>query len=134
LQRNDPQEGAGMTEDQDRNISDTGNAPSPAARLALTAATLGAVLYLLLADYPPVLLAAMTVLIFGAYVWMRVMLYLDNDRFSPRRIRVGMAWALVGIDPNTDEFDIRPVRIYFLLLAMLFGGLVLRPVFRWALL
>ena len=107
----------------DRNILTT--------RILQIATTVAALVFLLFADYPNAALGGIIALFFAAYVWMRVMVYLDNDRFSPRRLRVGLTWALVGIDKDTDEFDVRPVRVYFVLLVVLFAGLILRPLFSF---
>ncbi len=89
------------------------------------------VLFLLVASYPPLALAALVAVFFAVYVWLRVMIFLENDRFTPKRLRVGMTWALVGIHDDTGEFDPRPVRVYFILLAILFVGLVVRPLVDW---
>ena len=103
------------------------------ASLSLTtlAGTVLCVMFLLIADYPPLALAALIALFFAVYVWMRVMIYLENDRFSPKRIRVGATWALIGVHDEVNEFDARPVRVYFILLAILFVGLVVRPLLEW---
>lgn len=84
--------------------------------------------YLLAADYPPMALGALVSIFFAVYIWMRVMIFFENDRFTPKRIRVGMTWALVGLHEDTQEYDPRPVRVYFALLAVLFAGLILRPI------
>ena len=88
-------------------------------------------MFLLVASYPPIALGALVALSFATYVWMRVMIYLENDRFSPKRIRVGATWALIGVHDDVNEFDARPVRVYFILLTILFVGLVLRPFTSW---
>ena len=87
--------------------------------------------FLLFTDYRPLTLAALIVFYFLAYVALRLMSFLDNNRFTPKRYQVGLSWALTGFNQETDEFDIRPVRVYFLLLALLSAGLLLRPVVRW---
>ncbi len=79
------------------------------------------------AEYPPQALAALIALFFAVYIWMRVMIFLENDRFTPKRLRVGLTWALIGVHDEANEFDARPVRVYFVLLTVLFIGLVLRP-------
>jgi hypothetical protein len=88
-------------------------------------------LFLMTASYPPLALGSLIALFFAVYVWMRVMIYLENDRFSPKRIRVGATWALIGVHDEVNEFDARPVRVYFILLAILFVGLVVRPLLEW---
>lgn len=90
--------------------------------------TLAAVGFILFADYNARTLGFIVGAFFAAYIWMRVMVFLDNDRFSPKRLRVGITWALIGIDAETDEFDPRPVRVYFALLVVLFAGLILQPI------
>ena len=104
--------------------------PWRAIRLAAIAGGLG---FVLLADYPMPALGALVALLFAAYVWLRCLVFFDNDRFTPRRHRVSLTWALVGIDDTAKEFDYRPVRVYFVLLAILFCGTVLRPVLQWVL-
>lgn len=94
-------------------------------------ASLAALAYLLGADYPPAALGALVAIFFAAYLWMRVMVFWENDRFSPKRIRVGMTWAFIGVHADTQEYDPRPVRVYFALLAILFAGLILRPFVDW---
>lgn len=83
--------------------------------------------FILGADYPPLALGALVALFFAVYIWMRVMIFLENDRFTPKRLRVGLTWALIGVHDDANEFDARPVRVYFVLLAILFIGLVVRP-------
>ncbi|MEO0914566.1 MAG: hypothetical protein AAFY59_16550, partial [Pseudomonadota bacterium] len=56
--------------------------------------------------------------------------WLEADKMTPRRYQVGISWALVGYNSLNDEFDIRPVRVYFLLMAIEFTGLVVRPLVR----
>ncbi|MEM9643029.1 MAG: hypothetical protein AAGA19_16165 [Pseudomonadota bacterium] len=87
--------------------------------------------FLLFTDYRPLTLAALVVFYFLGYVALRLMNFLDNNRFTPRRYQVGLSWALTGFNEDTDEFDIRPVRLYFLLLSVLSAGLLLRPIVRW---
>jgi len=99
--------------------------------LVTVAGTVLCLFFLLVADYPPLALGAIVALFFAVYIWMRVMIYLENDRFSPKRMRVGVTWALVGVDDDTQEFDARPVRVYFILLTILFVGLVVRPLLSW---
>ena len=91
------------------------------------AVTVVALAYVLTASYPATALAALISIFFAAYLWMRFMIFFENDRFTPNRLRVGMTWALIGIHDETNEFDRRPVRVYFALLAVLFAGLILRP-------
>ncbi|MEO1293568.1 MAG: hypothetical protein AAFV62_12180, partial [Pseudomonadota bacterium] len=81
--------------------------------------------------YQPMALAALVAIYFVAYVFLRTLLWMENDRFTPLRLRVGLSWALTGFDPEAEEYDILPVRVYFLLLAVLASGLLLRPVARW---
>ncbi len=90
--------------------------------------TLFAAGFVLFADYPVAALGAIIALIFVIYIWVRVLVFLDNNRFSPRQRRVGMTWALLGIDRDTSEYDIGPVRVYCALLLVLFMGGVLRPI------
>jgi len=87
--------------------------------------------FLLFTDYRPMTLAALVVFYFLAYVALRLMTHLDNNRLTPGGLQVGLNWALTGYNQDTREFDIRPVRVYFLLLALLAAGLLLRPVVRW---
>ena len=93
--------------------------------------TVLALLYVLFADYLPLMLAGLVCLFFAAYISVRLLIWFQNDRFTPNRLRVGLTWAFIGFHGDTDEFDIRPVRVYFLLLGVLFAGLVLRPIFGW---
>ncbi len=86
--------------------------------------------YLLSADYPPAALGALIALFFAVYVWMRLMVFFENDRFSPKRVRVGLTWALIGLDDGVREFDPRPVRVYFALLVILFAGLIIKPILQ----
>ena len=104
---------------------------STLARGLQAVTTLAAVAFILVADYPPLALGALVAMFFAAYIWLRMMIYFENDRFSPKRLRVGVTWALVGIASDTDEYDTRPVRVYFILLAILFTGVLLRPFFGW---
>ena len=105
--------------------------PSFAGR-ALQVALFGfAAGYVLFADYPSLAVPALVALFFGAYIWLRVMVYMENNSFTPRRLQVSLTWALVGIDAATDEYDPRPVRVYFILLSLLFASLVLRPIAQW---
>ena len=104
--------------------------PSAEGRMIGAAATLAALAYVLFADYEPLALAAVLCLIFAGYVWIRVLVYWENDRFTPKRYRVGFTWALIGIDPDTEEFDARPAQIYFVILLLLFAGLLVRPGLR----
>ncbi len=99
--------------------------------LSTVAGTLICLLFLLVADYPPLALGAIVALFFAAYVWMRVMIFLENDRFTPKRLRVGLTWALVGVDDDSQEYDARPVRVYFILLTILLVGLIVRPMLSW---
>ena len=107
--------------------------PGLAGRLVQGGLFAFAIGFVLLADYPALALPALISLFFAAYIWLRVMIFLENNRFSPNRLRVSLTWALVGIDETTDEFDIRPVRVYFILLSLLFASLVLRPITAWIL-
>jgi len=86
--------------------------------------------WLVLADYHPMSLAVLVAAYFLAYAGFRTIRFLDGNRFTPRRLQVGMNWALTGFNANTDEFDIGPVRVYFLLLALLSAGLFLRPIVK----
>jgi hypothetical protein len=95
--------------------------------LLLTAATV----WLLLSDYQPMSLAGLIAFYFLAYVAMRLLWFLDNNRFTPKRQQVGLNWALTGFNARTAEFDVRPVRVYFLLLALMSVGLFLRPIVKW---
>lgn len=92
---------------------------------------IAAMIWLLTSDYHPMSLAGLTSVYFLAYVALRLMWFLDNNRFTPRRQQVGLTWALTGFNEDTQEFDVRPVRVYFLLLALMSAGLFLRPVVRW---
>jgi len=87
--------------------------------------------FLLFVDYNPIALGALVALFFAVYIWLRVMIFLENDRFTPKRRRVGLSWALVGVYDEADEFDPRPVRVYFVLLFILFIGMVIRPILGW---
>jgi|GEM_PF-2089334 len=87
--------------------------------------------WFLLSDYHPMSLAGLIAFYFLAYVAMRLMWFMDNNRFTPKRQQVGLNWALTGFNAETNEFDVRPVRVYFLLLALLSVGLFLRPVVQW---
>ena len=105
--------------------------PSLAERLLLTGLTLGGLAYVLLADYPPQVLGVLLAMIFGIYFSVRVLIYWDNDGFSPKRIRVGMRWVLLGLDADTEEFDAGPVRVYAAILLLLLTGLIVRPMAQW---
>ena len=94
-------------------------------------ATAAAVLWFLLADYSPAALTGLITLLFGFYVAYRLLLWIEGSRMTPARLRVGAAWALVGYDAGTRDFDVRPVRVYFLLLALQFAGLLIRPIAQW---
>ena len=93
--------------------------------------TVLALIYLLFADYHPMALAVLLTLIFVFYVVYRILLYIEEDCFTPNRLRVSILWAVIGIDRGTEEFDTGPVRAYFSLLLLLFTGLVIRPVAQW---
>ena len=108
-------------------------APLLMRRVALPFATTGAGAFLLLADYHPMALSAVVTMIFALYVGVRLILWMDSNRMTPRRLQVGANWALVGYNSLNGEFDARPVRVYFLLLAIEFTGLFLRPLTRWIL-
>ena len=95
---------------------------------ALLAAAIG---FILFADYPSLAVPGVVAVFFAAYIWLRVMIYMENNGFTPRRLQVSLTWALVGIDETTPEFDPRPVRVYFILLSLLFASLVLRPIAQW---
>ena len=90
-----------------------------------------AVGWLLSAEYTPVGLAALVSFLFVGYGALRLMTWMDANRFSPRHLRVGLTWAPVGLDPETDEYDRRPVVVCFLMLAIPSAGLLLRPVLQW---
>jgi hypothetical protein len=106
----------------------------PAARrVAMPAATAAALAVLLLADYHPMALTGVLTMIFAAYVAGRLILWLGENRMTPRRWQVGANWALVGYNSLNGEFEIGPVRVYFLLLALQFAGLFLRPLAQWIL-
>ncbi len=111
-----------MKDDHDQTAQNTSM-----AHLGLTLAAVG---FILFSDYNARALGFIVGIFFAAYIWMRVMVFLDNDRFSPKRLRVGITWALIGIDADTDEFDPRPVVVYFALLAVLFAGLVVKPILQ----
>ena len=87
--------------------------------------------FLLFTEYRPLSLAALIVFYFLAYVALRLMTHLDNNRLTPDGLQVGLNWALTGFNQDTREFDMRPVRVYFLLLALLAAGMLLRPIVRW---
>lgn len=87
--------------------------------------------WLLTADYTPVALSALVAFLFLGYVALRLLTWIETNRFSPRHLRVGLTWALVGLDPETDEYDRRPVVVYFLMLAILAAGMLLRPFVQW---
>ncbi|QHQ36119.1 hypothetical protein [Algicella marina] len=97
-------------------------------RLALVLFTLVCVGWLVLADYHPMTLSVLVSIYFAFYVGFRLLVWMDNNRMTPRRYQVGIRWALVGYNELNDEFDLRPVRIYFLLMSIEFVGLVVRPV------
>ncbi len=90
--------------------------------------------WLLLADYHPMALSVLVTMAFAAYVAFRWLWWMDDNRMTPRRLQVGLAWALVGYNHDNDEFDLRPVRMYFVLLAVEFAGLVVRPLVQWVVL
>lgn len=111
--------------------SEENKAPGSALRHAvLTVLALG---YVLLADYAALMLAGLICMFFAAYICVRLLLWFQNDRFTPNRLRVGLTWALVGIDEEAEEYDTAPVRTYFSLLILLFAGLFLRPMLGWLL-
>ena len=93
-----------------------------------TILTLLAVGYVLFADYGPLVLAGLVCLFFVVYIAVRLIFWFNNDRFTPDRLRVGVTWALVGIDEEAEEFDSGPALTYFSLLLLLFAGLLLRPI------
>ena len=68
---------------------------------------------------------------FAASVVTRWLVWIEENRFTPRGLRVGISWALLGVDPDTDEFDPGAVLVYFVLLMVLFVGLLVKPVFDW---
>lgn len=100
-------------------------------RLASGALTLVALAYLLIAEYSSGILAGLVALIFVGYIALRTLVFFENDRFTPKRRRVSLTWALAGIDETTQEFDPRPVRVYFVLLTILLTGTTVRPFFAW---
>lgn len=95
--------------------------------------TVLALAYVLFADYTALMLAGLTCVFFAFYLGFRFLAWFQADRFTPKRLRVGATWALVGIDGEADEYDSGPARTYFSLLLILFAGLVLRPVLGWIL-
>jgi len=97
----------------------------------LTAACAG---WLLLADYHPLALAVLVTLFFGAYVAFRWIWWMDDNRMTPKRLQVGLIWALMGYNHDNEEVDLGPVRVFFILLAVQFAGLVLRPILQWTVL
>lgn len=92
--------------------------------------TVAGLTYVLTADYSSLALAAVLALVFAIYFFIRTMAFWENERFTPNRIQVGMSWVLIGVDPDTNEFDTRPVRVYAAILLVLVAGLVVRPVLR----
>ncbi|NNU78823.1 hypothetical protein HMH01_00095 [Halovulum dunhuangense] len=114
-----------------RNPGPGQHAEAAALRLVGVLALLGATGWLLLSDYHPLTLAVLIAAYFVGYVALRLMWFLDGNRLTPRGLQVGLGWALTGFNPETEEYDIRPVRVYFLLLALLAAGLFLRPIARW---
>jgi len=100
-------------------------------RIARGVVYLFAISYVLFSDYPALAVPAIVALFFAAYVWLRVMVWMETNSFTPGGLQVGLTWALVGIDRTTQEHDIRPVRVYFILLSLLFAALVLRPIIAW---
>ena len=106
---------------------------SEASRLAGGALSVLGLFYLALADYPNGVLAVLIGLIFICYLAVRTLVFFENDRFTPKRRRVSLTWAVAGIDEATREFDPRPVRVYFVLLTILFVGTTVRPFIVWLL-
>ena len=94
-------------------------------RIIHIAATLGALAFVLTAEYATLTLAGLLCMFFALYVSGRCLYWFHNNRFSPQHLRVGFTWAIIGIDSETAEFDTGPVRMYFSLLVLLFAGLVL---------
>lgn len=88
--------------------------------------------FVLLGDYNPYSLAAILGLAFVGYLAVRLMIFWENEGFSPNRIQVGLGWVFLGIHSNTNEFDTRPVRTYCAILILLLLGVVVRPFLRFA--
>lgn len=86
--------------------------------------------FVVIGDYTPGVLAAVLGLVFLGAIILRVLIFWDNEGFSPNRIQIGASWILLGYDPSTSEFDTGPVRTYFVILCLLFFGVVLRPFLR----
>lgn len=95
---------------------------------------LGAMAYVLLGTYEPYSLAVILVLVFAVSIAFRVLVFWDNEGFSPNRIQIGATWVLLGYDRSTSEFDTGPVRTYFVILMLGFLGLIVRPFFRFLIL
>lgn len=103
----------------------------PSNWMVSAALSIAAAGYVLFGTYPPSALAGVISLIFIGYLVLRVTVFWENNRFTPTFSRVGLTWALVGYNPSSQEFDYRPVRIYFILLSLLFCGLILRPLLQF---
>lgn len=104
------------------------------ARILWCVAVCVALYVLLLTDYPPQALAVATCIIALTYMAIRIVNFFDEDRFSPKRVRVGLLWAVAGVSTETDEFDTGPALFYVCLFLVLSAGLVLRPLVQWVLL
>ena len=115
-----------------RRETDVGFWETPVVRRVLSAGGVALAFgWLLLASYPAQALVFLVVFFFVVYLGLRVLNWMEGNRFSPARLRVGLTWALMGVDAETDEYDVRPATVYFCLLGMLAIGLLLRPVAQW---
>lgn len=102
-------------------------------RAVSVALVLSAFGWLLVGDYTPMALVVLTCALFLVYIFMRLIVWMDSNGFTPERRQVGLTWALIGVNDETGEFDPRPVRVYFLLLSLMAVGLILRPIVKWIL-
>ena len=90
-----------------------------------------AVYVLFFTDYPPQALAISICLIAVFYMTIRIINFFDEDRFTPKRVRVGLLWAVAGVSTETEEFDTGPALFYVCLFFILFAGLLIRPAIQW---
>ncbi len=100
-------------------------------RCALGLLTFGCAVWLVVGEYNPLALAVLVTLYFSGYVAFRWIWWMDDNRMTPKRLQVGIVWALMGYNHDNREFDPGPARVYFILLGLQFAGLVLRPVVQW---
>jgi hypothetical protein len=115
--------------------SDNGHENAPdyvlIMRIGQAVASLAALYYVASADYPLAALGGIVAIFFVIYICWRMLFWFNSDRFTPNGFRVGVLWAVAGIDPDTREYDTGPVITYLSFMAVLFVGILLRPFIAW---